>query len=139
MDCKFSYFLLEPTFVLATNLSGDQTTHQFGGLSLGEVYSVSLTCVFGADQFDCGTVTVSTSPPDLVQPGHVTTHVYSVDNVARTWHEAEHECVASGGHLVSLANVEEEGMVLSSLSLSDIWTGGNMCPDSPGKIIVISF
>ena len=109
---KIFIFLLEPTFVLATNLSGDQTSYQFGGLSLAEVYSVSLTCVFGGDQFDCGTVSVSTSPPDLVQPGHVTTHVYSVDNVARTWHEAEHECVASGGPAGAPTSWSHTGLLL---------------------------
>ena len=95
------------------------------------MYSVTLTCVFLSEQFDCGTVTVSTSPPDLVQPGHVS-HVYHVDHVARTWHEAEQMCLNSGGHLLSLGNVEEESRVMSSLSVSDMWTGGNMCPDSPG-------
>ena len=95
------------------------------------MYSVTLTCVFLSEQFDCGTVTVSTSPPDLVQPGHVS-HVYHVDHVARTWHEAEQMCLNSGGHLLSLGNVEEESRVMSSLSVSDMWTGGNMCPNSPG-------
>ena len=112
---------------MATNLSGDETSYQFGGLSLAEVYSVTLTCVFGSDQFDCGTAVVSTSPPDMVHDGHV----YSVSHVASTWHEAEATCVSSGGHLVSPGNMEEETRVMVSLSVTDIWTGGNMCPDSP--------
>ena len=112
---------------MATNLSGDETSHQFGGLSLAEVYSVTLTCVFGSDQFDCGTAAVSTSPPDMVHDGHV----YSVSHVASTWHEAEDTCVSGGGHLVSLGNMKEETRVTVSLSVTDIWTGGNMCPDSP--------
>ena len=89
-------FVLEPSFLMATNLSGDETSYQFGGLALDEVYSLTLTCVFGADQFDCGTAVVSTRPPDMVHDDHV----YSLTHVASTWHVAEDTCVAGGGRIV---------------------------------------
>ena len=121
----------EPKFVMATNLSGEQTSHQFGGLALGQTYTVSLVCVFGAEEFSCGSVRLSTEPPSLVSPGPDMSHVYSLGHVATTWREAEADCVAGGGHLVSLASLEEEQLLVTSLGHSDLWTGGNMCPDSP--------
>ena len=70
----------DPKFVMATNLSGEQTSHQFGGLALGQVYTISLACVFGAQEFSCGSVRLSTEAPDLVtqEPVIGTVQVYSL-------------------------------------------------------------
>ena len=115
--------------MLATNLSGAESSLLVGGLRLGELYTVTLSCGFGPRQFECGRVAVSTAPPHLVTAARV----YSLASVARTWAGAEAECVAGGGHLVSLATPGEERRVLETLGGRDIWTGGNMCPDSPGR------
>ena len=115
--------------MLATNLSGAESSLLVGGLRLGELYTVTLSCGFGPRQFECGRVAVSTAPPHLVTAARV----YSLASVARTWAGAEAECVAGGGHLVSLATPGEGRRVLETLGGRDIWTGGNMCPDSPGR------
>ena len=128
--CSNIWIWSEPRFVLATNLSGAESSLLVGGLRLGELYTVSLSCGFGPRQFECGSVAVSTAPPHLVTPA---ARVYSLAGVARTWAGAEAECVAGGGHLVSLATPGEERRVLDTLGGRDIWTGGNMCPDSPGR------
>ena len=120
----------EPTFLMATNLSGGETEHQVGGLSLGQLYTVSLTCVWGQVEVSCGLVTVSTSPPSLVEGDEV----LSLLPTPATWQHSEALCRAAGGHLVSLGHQQEEALLEAALSLSpsrDVWTGGNMCPDSP--------
>ena len=129
---KLWIYIADPKFVMATNLSGEQTSHQFGGLALGQTYTVSLACVFGAEEFSCGSVRLSTEAPDLVTTGEdIMCTVYSLQRVATTWREAEADCVAGGGHLVSLGSLDEERRLVTSLGLTDLWTGGNMCPDSP--------
>ena len=89
---------------------------------------VSLTCVFGQEHHDCGTTSLSTRPPGLV----LGRKVFHQLRVARTWEESEEDCKAGDGHLVSLGNEEKEQMVMEGIHVSDIWTGGNMCQDSPG-------
>ena len=120
----------EPTFLVATNLSGEETRHQLGGLSLGQVYTVSLTCVWGQVEVRCGEVRLSTRPPSLVEGGQV----LSLLSRPHTWHHSEDLCRAAGGHLVSLDEAREETLLEESLTASpsrDVWTGGNMCGDSP--------
>ena len=41
--------------------------------------------------------------------------------MARSWQASQHQCSQAGDHL------------LSTIPQSDIWTWGNICPDSPGK------
>ena len=43
--------------------------------------------------------------------------------VARSWQASQHQCSQAGDHL------------LSTIPQSDIWTWGNICPDSPGGSI----
>ena len=124
----------EPSFVLSTSVLGNQTNYMFGGLSLDTLYHVSLSCLFGSESFKCGHETLTTSAPALVTSGEVSS-VYSVSEVASSWDQAEDTCVAGGGHLVSLGNMVEETRVMEAIDVTDIWTGGNMCPDSPGKNI----
>ena len=136
INTKSLLLITDPKFVMATNLSGEQTSHQFGGLALGQVYTLSLACVFGAQEFSCGSVRLSTEAPDLVtqEPVIDTVHVYSLQRVATPWPEAEADCVAGGGHLVSLGSLEEEQRLVTSLGVTDLWTGGNMCPDRSALI-----
>ena len=120
----------EPSFLMATNLSGAETSHQVGGLSLGQVYTVSLTCVWGRVEVSCGQERLTTSPPSLVEGDQV----LSLLSSPASWQESEAQCRAGGGHLVSLGREEEEDLLASVLSQApsrDVWTGGNMCPDSP--------
>ena len=120
----------EPTFLMATNLSGEETQHQVGGLSLGQVYTVSLTCVWAQLEVDCGQVTATTRPPSLVEDRQV----LSLLSRPHSWLDSERLCRAAGGHLVSLDEAREETLLEESLSSSpsrDVWTGGNMCADSP--------
>ena len=121
----------EPTFLLATNLSGDQTQHQLGGLSLGQVYTVSLSCVWGRVEVPCGQVRLTTRPPSLVEGRQV----LSLLSTPHSWLDSERLCRAAGGHLVSLDQEREERLleqtVLHSAPSRDVWTGGNMCADSP--------
>ena len=124
----FNHFTLEPTFVSASTVPSNTTEFQFSGIRLGQLYTVSLTCVFGEEHYDCGTTFLSTRPPALV----LGNKVYHQLGVARDWHQSEMECRAGSGHLVSLGNEAEEQMVMAGVQMSDIWTGGNMCPDSPG-------
>ena len=65
----------EPTFVSSVTVGAEQTVHDFTGVELGQMYTVSLTCVFGERQFDCGTSFLSTSPPALVVGNTVYTQV----------------------------------------------------------------
>ena len=107
--------------------------YEFQGVELDRSYTISLGCIFKKQEFDCGTVFVSTSPPDLVvrdSAGSVA--VYRQQGVARDWAASRDVCVSGGGHLVSLASQEEEGGVTEAVDMPDFWTGGNMCPDSPG-------
>ena len=60
--------------------------------------------------------------------------VYRRLEVARSWQDSQRQCSQAGGHLVSLGQSPDlEQLLLSTLPLSDIWTGGNICPDSPGR------
>ena len=106
----------------------NQTQHDFTGLELGQVYTVSLTCIFWSVQQDCGTTTLRTRHPALV----VGTQVYYQLGTARSWLDSHRECRAGDGHLVSLGDAEKERIVMERIDVSDIWTGGNMCQDSPG-------
>ena len=47
--------------------------------------------------------------------------------MARSWQASQHQCSQAGDQL------------LSTIPQSDIWTGGNICPDSPGKHPAITF
>ena len=106
----------------------NQTELEFSGVQLGQLYTVSLTCVFGQEHHDCGKTFLTTRPPALV----LGRKVFHQLRVARTWEESEQDCRAGDGHLVSLGNEEKEQMVMKGIHVSDIWTGGNMCQDSPG-------
>ena len=86
--------------------------------------------MFGQVHQDCGVTVLATRPPDLV----LDTQVYSLIVVARTWGESNAECVGGEGHLISLGDAEKERTVLSRVGVSDIWTGVNLCQDSPGKL-----
>ena len=58
-------------------------------------------------------------------------------SVARSWTSAEEECRAGGGHLASLGHtLDTETLILTTVTVSDWWTGANICPDSPGIIRV---
>ena len=92
------------------------------------MYTIILTCIFGQVQLDCGDTTITTHHPDLV----LGTQVYSIIGVPSTWGESNQECMAGGGHLISLGDEEKERRVMERIHVSDIWTGGNMCQDSPG-------
>ena len=76
--------------------------------------------------------------------------VYHQQRVARSWAESQEECQAGGGHLTRLLKVvlveilksivasltkrEEEEQVLDSVPATDVWTGGNLCSDSPAPL-----
>ena len=110
------------------------TTRQLDvlGLRLSSDYLLTLSCQFpGQAGLECGRQTVRISVPDLL----VQSQVFRRLDVARSWAESEAECRRGGGHLLSLGHSEHlETLVLTSLPLSDIWTGGNICPDSPGTV-----
>ena len=54
--------------------------------------------------------------------------------MAGTWSRSQEECEAAGGHLASLGHdVGVEVKILETVGVSDWWTGGNICPDSPGE------
>ena len=103
------------------------------GLGLNTVYTVSLVCVLpGGMSLECGLVQVRTTAPD-VRLGHV---VYRKLGVARTWYSAQEQCRSGGGHLASLGHsTHTADIIQGSMHLSDWWTGGNICPDSPGNLI----
>lgn len=100
------------------------------GLRLSSDYLLTLSCQFpGQPDLQCGRRTVRISVPDLSHDSLV----YRRLEVARSWQDSETQCSQAGGHLVSLGRAPGlETQLLSSLPLSDIWTGGNICPDSPG-------
>ena len=118
----------DPEFVSSATASSNQTSLDFTGVELGQLYTIYLTCIFGQVHHDCGATALTTRPPDLV----VDTQVYSLIVVARTWGESNKECMAGEGHLISLGDAEKERRVMGVIGVSDIWTGGNMCHDSPG-------
>ena len=90
--------------------------------------SFSLSCTFGADTVECGSASVVTAAPALVRG----TSVYSLLASPAGWAESEAECRAGEAHLASLASRGEEDAVMAGIGrVSDIWSGGNMCPDSP--------
>ena len=76
--------------------------------------------------------------------------MYHQQRVAQSWPESQEECQAGGGHLTrllkvvlveilksivaSLTNREEEEQVLDSVPATDVWTGGNLCSDSPAPL-----
>ena len=53
------------------------------------------------------------------------------------WSDLESSCQSSSGHLVSFNDPAVEEAVAESTELDSFWCGGNMCPDSPGKKIII--
>ena len=112
------------------------TGHDLRGVSLGAVYTVTLSCVFLRDAeyrvtLPCGSVTLVTSPPDLLEADTVLRRL----GVARSWAGSEAQCLGGGGHLVSLGrDLRTEELIQQRLGLSDWWTGGNICPDSPGNL-----
>ena len=111
------------------------TGHDLLGLSLGAVYTVTLSCVFLRDgqqrvTLPCGSRTLVTSLPDLLEADTVLRRL----EVARSWSGSEAQCLGGGGHLVSLGrDLGTEELIQQRLGLSDWWTGGNICPDSPGN------
>ena len=121
--------------LLNLTLDGSVTSHDLRGLSLGTVYTVTLSCVFLRDNqhrvtLPCGTRTLITSLPDLLVADTVVRRL----EVARSWPGSEVQCLGGGGHLVSLGrDLGTEELIQERLRLSDWWTGGNICPDSPGK------
>ena len=112
-------------------VNSEITSFEFSGISLGMDYSVSLGCTFGNLTYACGKVAISTEAPDMLFGDTIYTQLV----IARTWTESQRECLAGLGHLVSLGNRTEEKKILGGVSMSDIWTGGNICPDSPGMSI----
>ena len=124
-------FVLDQSLV--RTVSVPHTTRQLDllGLLLTSDYRVTLSCQFpGQAGLVCGRRTVRISVPDLL----VQSRVYRRLEVARSWTESQEECGRGGGHLVSLGHTPGlESLLLNTLPLSDIWTGGNICPDSPGN------
>ena len=132
IKCIFK-FILDQNPTSSVTVTSEITTFEFTGISLGKVYIVSLGCTFGDLTYACGTVSVFIAAPDLL----IGTTIYTQLVVARTWTESQQECLAGLGHLVSLGNITEERLILEGVSMSDIWTGGNICPDSPGRLQVV--
>ena len=76
--------------------------------------------------------------------------MYHQQRVAQSWSESQEECQAGGGHLTRLLKIvlveilksivasltkrEEEEQVLDSVPATDVWTGSNLCPDSPAPL-----
>ena len=116
------------------------TSHDLRGLSLGAVYTVTLSCVFLRDDrhrvtLPCGSVTLVTSLPDILETGDTLLRRLEV---ARSWSGSEAQCLGGGGHLVSLGrDLGTEQLIMQRLGLNDWWTGGNICPDSPGEFRTI--
>ena len=100
------------------------------------MYTVTLSCVFLRDTrqrvtLPCGSVTLVTSLPDILETGDT---VLRRLEVARSWSGSEAQCQGGGGHLVSLGrDLGTEQIIMQRLVLNDWWTGGNICPDSPGR------
>ena len=55
--------------------------------------------------------------------------MFTRQETPRAWREAEAECRAGAGHLVSLAEPAVEQAVVASCGERQVWTGGNICPD----------
>ena len=126
-------FVPEGSLVRRVSLPPATTQLELLGLRLSSDYLLTLSCHFpGQPSLQCGRRTVRISLPDLV----LASLVYRRLEVARSWGESQLQCSQAGGHLVSLGhNPELESLLLSTIPLSDIWTGGNICPDSPGGSI----
>ena len=125
-------FVLDQTLIRTVSLP--PTTNQLDllGLRLSSEYLVTLSCQFpGQAELKCGRRKVSVRVPDLQQESVVFRRL----EVARTWPDSERQCEKGGGHLVSLGQEpHRETNILATIPLSDIWTGGNICPDSPGLL-----
>ena len=112
-------------------LDSGVTRYNMMGLSLHSSYIVTISCIF-ADHpvMDCGRSNIRTSSPDVI----IDSKVYRRLEVAGTWSRSQEECEAAGGHLASLGHdVGVEVKILETVGVSDWWTGGNICPDSPGE------
>ena len=88
--------------LLNLTLDGSVTSHDLRGLSLGTVYTVTLSCVFLRDNqhrvtLPCGTRTLITSLPDLLVADTVVRRL----EVARSWQASHPQCSQAGGHLLS--------------------------------------
>ena len=130
---KVEIFLDEKP-ISSVTVPSEITTFEFSGISLKTKYIISLACIFSSNTtYQCGSVSMSTNPPDMMFGNTIYTQLV----VARTWPDSQAECLAGQGHLVSLGNMTEEKMILGRVSMSDIWTGGNICQDSPGRILIM--
>ena len=75
--------------------------YDFGGIEINTEYEVSLVCVFGKRQFSCGSSSLYSGGPLLVQEADYSAKVFVQSSIPRSWHEMEYQCRSSGGHLVS--------------------------------------
>ena len=116
-----------------TDLSGSSISYQMSGLSINQLYTLSLSCVYDRTVYDCGTRFVSTRAPDLLFNGRVYTKI----GVAMSWQNSLIECEAGGGTLVSLGGEGVEPAVTGAVDVSDIWTGtaGTLYLEYTGFII----
>ena len=111
-------------------LDSGVTSYDMMGLSLTSSYIITIACIFtGHPIMDCGRSNIRTSLPDVI----INSKVYRRLEVAGTWSRSQAECEAAGGHLASLGHdVGVEVKIMETVGVSDWWTGGNICPDSPG-------
>lgn len=101
---------------------------------MGVSYLVELSCLFEDIVLPCGQSSISSERPLLVneesEAKPVTMFVESTS--PESWDILEGRCRSSGGHLVSLEHQDIEESITSMTNLTDFWSGGNICRDSPG-------
>ena len=127
-------FVLDRALLRRVSLPPTTISLDLLGLRLNSDYLLTLSCQFpGQPHLQCGRRTVRISVPDLSLDLSLSSLVYRRLEVARSWQDSQAQCRQAGGHLISLGHSPHlETLVLSTIPLSDIWTGGNICPDSPG-------
>ena len=60
------------------------------------------------------------------------TSVYVESETPASWYDLEKSCSASRGHLVSLSDEVLEAALADEAEVFSYWSGGNICPNSPG-------
>jgi hypothetical protein len=114
--------------------SGDATSScEFAGIDMEMSYQVDIVCIFEQEKvFHCGkSILFSSSPLLVVHKSETRTSVYAETVNPDQWSNLEAFCDASNGHLVSLTDMKIEKEIAKRSTLSNFWTGGNICQDSP--------
>eukprot|EP00095_Tigriopus_kingsejongensis_P002761 maker-scaffold1543_size36305-snap-gene-0.6 protein:Tk02761 transcript:maker-scaffold1543_size36305-snap-gene-0.6-mRNA-1 annotation:"predicted protein" len=113
------------------NLSYTDQTFSFGGILMDRSYQVVLECLFDERAIPCGTSVIATTHPAHFVESNSSMSLYVETSLPDHWLDLETECIASGGHLVSLDHYYLEEALARRVNLSSYWSGGNICPNSP--------